>query len=98
METSNIMLILLELLSMHKLFKLLLYFQFRSDNFPASYNPQTSCTNQFYSTADGITFEFQSFFTEQHFDFIVFRDSAGNDFGGQSCSGFLDVNIIVNCR
>jgi len=62
----------------------------QSDNYPASYNPQTSCTNQFYSTADGITFEFQSFFTEQHFDFIVFRDSAGNDFGGQSCSGFMD--------
>ncbi|CBY10919.1 unnamed protein product [Oikopleura dioica] len=61
-----------------------------SDNYPASYNPQTSCTNQFYSTDDGITFEFQSFFTEQNFDFIVFRDSVGNDFGGQSCSGFLD--------
>jgi len=61
----------------------------QSDNYPASYNPQTSCTNQFNSTADGITFEFQSFFTEQHFDFIVFRDSDGNDYGGQSCSGHL---------
>ncbi|CBY08212.1 unnamed protein product [Oikopleura dioica] len=62
----------------------------QSDNYPASYNPHSSCTNQFNSTADGITFEFQSFFTDEHFDYIVFRDSDGNDYGGHSCSGHLD--------
>lgn len=61
----------------------------QSGNYPAPYEPNTSCTNQFDSQADGITFEFQSFSTESHFDFIVIRDSNGNDFGGQPCSGPL---------
>ncbi|CBY15864.1 unnamed protein product [Oikopleura dioica] len=58
-----------------------------SDNYPAPYNPYSSCTNQFNSIADGITFEFQSFVTEDNFDPFVFRDSDGNDY---SCSGHLD--------
>ncbi|CBY10839.1 unnamed protein product [Oikopleura dioica] len=60
-----------------------------SENYPAPYSRKSSCTNQFDSTADGITFEFQSFFTEKQSDFIVFRDSEGNDFGGKTCSGDL---------
>jgi hypothetical protein len=61
----------------------------QSDNYPASYDPNLSCTNQFDSVADGITFEFQSFSTESSFDFIVFRETDGTDFGGPPCSGSL---------
>ncbi|CAG5101879.1 Oidioi.mRNA.OKI2018_I69.chr1.g44.t1.cds [Oikopleura dioica] len=56
-----------------------------SENYPSHYQDMARCTNKFYSTFDGLTFEFTSFNTEQHYDFLVFRDSNGQDyeFSGQ---------------
>ena len=76
--------------------------QFRSQNYPANYLPDASCTNQFDSSSNGITFEFESFETQAQYDFIAFRDLDGNEFGGyhfrdDGCSGDLSVrtNLLL---